>query len=97
MTPIKKLEIVINSTDLNALIHTLKKNGIKGYTIIKNVQGNGDRGEQDGDSLTSVFNNSYVLIACSEEDAKQLEEPMRRLLEKSGGIYLVSDAQWLKH
>jgi nitrogen regulatory protein PII len=97
MTPIKRLEIVINSTELNTLIYTLKKNGIKGYTIIKNVQGNGERGEQDGDGLTPVFHNCYVLIACTEEEVQRLEDPIRMLLEESGGILLMSDALWLKH
>ncbi|MEM1134644.1 MAG: transcriptional regulator [Bacteroidota bacterium] len=97
MKAIKKIEIVTGSLDAKKVINLLDEKGIKGYTIIKNVMGNGDKGYQDGDGLHEAFQNKYIMVACSEEELEKLVEPLRAILKKSGGICLVSDAQWLVH
>ena len=40
---------------------------------------------------------TLFIVACSEEELKSITEPLRSLLKKSGGVCLVSDAQWLVH
>ncbi len=95
MRPIKRLEIIVASPDLPEVIDLLEEVKVSGYTVIKDVQGKGDRGIQDGDGLTNVFQNSYVLIACDEAQFEQLKMPIKDLIEEIGGVCLVSEAQWL--
>jgi nitrogen regulatory protein PII len=97
MKAVKRVEIVIESDFLPRVIRILDKQQIKGYTIIRNASGKGDKGMRDGYGLTDVFQNIYLLIGCSEEELERIKEPVRMLLEKVGGICLVSDAQWLVH
>ncbi|MFP4088689.1 MAG: P-II family nitrogen regulator [Cyclobacteriaceae bacterium] len=97
MKAIKRVEIVIESDFLPRMISILDKNQINGYTIIRNASGKGDKGLRDGYGLTDVFQNIYLLISCSEEELERIKEPVRLLLERVGGMCLVSDAQWLIH
>ncbi len=97
MQPIKRVEIIIDSVEIEKLKTLLDKKGVNGYTIIKNITGKGDRGVKSGDGLTDVFNNVYVLIACTDKEMDLFVDDLRKLLKKFGGICLVSDAIWIKH
>lgn len=91
----KRVEVVINSRELSKLLRVLEEEGVTGYTVIEGVKGKGGRGERMSDDLTGVFRNSYVMTACPAERAAGLVEAVRPLLERYGGICLVSDAQWI--
>ncbi|MGD1842577.1 MAG: P-II family nitrogen regulator [Thermonemataceae bacterium] len=95
MKAVKRLEIIVNSPDLEEVIEVLEQLKIAGYTIIKEVVGKGERGIQDGDGLTNVFTNAYILVACEEKQLATLLTPLQELLEEVGGVCLVSDAYWL--
>jgi len=97
MTPVKKIEIIVDYLDLPLLVARLQELGIKGYTVIRDASGSGDRGTRAGDGLSGEFNNSYILIACSEDECARIVESMRPLLKRFGGVCLVSDAQWVIH
>lgn len=98
MQAIKRVEIIIGYTELPQVLGVLKKEGLAvGYTIIKDVLGGGDRGEMAGDGISGEFTNSYLLIACSEDEASRIVEIVEPILKRSGGICLVSDAMWVKH
>ena len=97
MTPTKKLEIVIDATHTPELLAALKRAGAPGYTVIRNVEGTGDRGERAGDELTDVFRNCYIVVACPAERVEPLTDAVRPLLERHGGMCLCSDATWLEH
>lgn len=97
MQAVKRLEIVIDQGQLQRLLRELDACGIDGYTVIEQVRGKGERGIRKADALADVFTNCYVLVACSETTAQQALEAIRPLLKVSGGICLLSDAQWLKH
>lgn len=97
MTPVKRLEIVIEAAHVVALLSTLRANGATAYTLINDVQGLGDRGDRTGDPLTNVYRNSYILIACEKPLADTLAQCVKPLLTQHGGMCLVSDAQWLEH
>lgn len=96
-TPVKKIEIIIDYLDLPKVVTKLRELGIKGYTVIRDASGTGDRGDRAGDGFSGEFNNSLILIACSEEDAKRVIELIRPMLKRFGGVCLVSDAQWVIH
>lgn len=97
MKPVKRVEIVLDSVELNRLIQLLEQSEIKGYTVIKDVLGRGGHGLRDGGDLTDVLTNVYVLIACNGEELESLIEQLRPILRRFGGICLISEAQWLIH
>ena len=97
MTPIKRIEIVLDAAHTPQLIRSLKAASVPGYTLVRDVQGSGDRGDRMGDELANVYRNCYVIIAASEDVAQRVIEAVRPLIRDHGGMCLISDAQWIKH
>ncbi len=97
MTPIKRMEIVIDATHTPDLIDAIRAQGVAGYTVFRDVQGAGDRGVRRNDDPAGISGNCCVLIACEPGEMMKVVEAVRPLLETHGGMCLVSDAQWLKH
>jgi nitrogen regulatory protein PII len=97
MKRVKKVELVVDAHEVPHLLKQLKGIGITDYTVIREAQGRGERGTRGGDVFSGVFDNSYVLIACSEEQAPQIVETVRPILKQLGGICLISDAMWVLH
>ena len=98
MQAIKKVEIIIEYMEVPRLLEVLKKEVVDvGYTVIKEAFGAGGRGEMAGDGFSGEFTNSYLLIACSEDEANRIVEIVRPILKRFGGVCLVSDAMWVKH
>ena len=97
MKEVKRIEIVIDASHTPMLLDALKDVGTTSYTLLRDVQGVGDRGERLGDTLTDVLQNSYVLVACPPEELSLVIEAVRPLIKQYGGVCLVSDAQWLLH
>ncbi|MEZ0322974.1 MAG: transcriptional regulator [Hydrogenothermaceae bacterium] len=93
----KKIEVVIDSYHLGKVTEVFEKNGISGYTIIKDVIGKGERGLMSADELTDAFKNSYIFTVCNEEKALKILEQLRPILKKYGGVCLLSDVMWLIH
>lgn len=97
MTPVKKIEIVADSLEVEAITRTLEQHGVSGYTVIRDVAGRGGRGDRRGDELTGVFTNSYVMTACPAEQVDGIIDALRPILTRFGGVALVSDALWVVH
>jgi len=97
MQVVKRIEIITGALEMKAVRAVLEAHGVSGYTIIKDVTGKGERGVQSGDDLTDVFKNSYLLTTCPPEQVEEVIEAIRPLLQKLGGVCLISDAQWVKH
>lgn len=94
MKPLKKIEIVTDSIELRRVLNTLEETtSLSGYTMIRNVFGMGEVGARAGDDPTDIIKNSYVMIACPEDRVDEVVEAVRPLLERFGGICLVSEAQ----
>jgi nitrogen regulatory protein PII len=91
---IKKIEIIVSYLEVPAVLKILKKNLIKRYTVINNVSGIGEHGYSGDDLIT----NSYIMIICTElELAEQLSIAMQPFLKKMGGIFIITDGQWISH
>ncbi|MDX1920287.1 MAG: hypothetical protein SFU25_06080 [Candidatus Caenarcaniphilales bacterium] len=95
MQAVKKLEIIVDSLRLKQVIRALEEGGIKGYTIIDDIRGKGERGIQDGGSFMEALENSYLITTCPPEALEQIIIKLRPLLEEGGGVCFVSDAMWL--
>lgn len=97
MQAVKRVEIVTDTLELDRVLQLLTDAGVSGYTVIRNAEGKGHRGLRSGDDVTRVFQNSYVLVACSPEQVQQVVAAVRPVLKRVGGICLVSDALWVLH
>ncbi|MEM8893428.1 MAG: transcriptional regulator [Bacteroidota bacterium] len=97
MKPLKKVEIVIGAKETKQVIEILESQNLVKYTIIKNASGRGEVWERDGYGLTDVFQNNYLLLACTEEEFNLVKEDVREIIADTGGICLVSDVLWLIH
>ncbi|MEQ1923554.1 MAG: P-II family nitrogen regulator [Pyrinomonadaceae bacterium] len=97
MIPVKKIEIIVDELAVPKVLKLLEDAGVSGYTVIKDATGKGERGLRDGDELTGVFANSYVVTACPSESVSLIVESVRPILKKHGGVCLVSEAHWLIH
>ncbi|MBX3730440.1 MAG: DUF190 domain-containing protein [Candidatus Sumerlaeia bacterium] len=97
MDPVKRVEIVTVAVAKPRLLEALERAGVPGYTILRAAEGYGDRGRRMADEVTAVFENMYVLVACSPEQAERVTVAVRPILERFGGICLISDATSIKH
>jgi len=92
MTPVKRVEIVLDDADLPTLLESFTKLGISRYTFIEGVGGMGRHGRRGGDPFSGAFENVYVLVACSQDEADRIAAAVRPLVSRMGGLCLVSDA-----
>ena len=98
MKPCKRIEIVIEQPLARRLSQRLTELGAPGYTLIEQTGGRGDRGLRRADEPTGTSSNCMFVIACDDDEiVSRILEDVRKLLSRSGGICLVSDAQWLRH
>jgi len=97
MKSVKRLEIIIGAAHIPRLVEMLRQAGAPGYTLIRDVQGSGDRGDRSGDELTDVYRNCLMIVAVPAEQCEALIEAIRPMIQRFGGVCLVSDAQWVKH
>lgn len=97
MQAVKRVEIVVDTLELSRVLELLGQAGISGYTVIRNAEGKGQRGVRSGDDVTRVFQNSYVLAACTAEELERVVAALRPVLKRVGGVCLVSEALWLMH
>jgi nitrogen regulatory protein PII len=97
MQAVKRVEIVTDTLELDRVLQLLTDAGVSGYTVIRNAEGKGHRGLRSGDDVTRVFQNSYVLVACSPEQVQAVVAAVRPVLKRVGGVCLVSDALWVLH
>lgn len=80
------------------VIEILRETGISGYTAIPEASGEGERGKRRADELAGASSNTVFIIACEHEHlVERLIQSLRPILSRSGGICLVSDAQWVVH
>ncbi len=95
MEPVKRVEIVIDSLDVPDLLAGLGRIGIHHYAVVNGVVGHGEGGDSGAAPFSGAFENTYVLIACSEAQAQQILAVVRPVLKGRGGLCLLSDAQRL--
>ncbi|MFK8050044.1 MAG: hypothetical protein AB8B81_16570 [Halioglobus sp.] len=98
MKPCKRIEVVIEQVMAPKLIELLRAQGTRGYTAIPNISGEGDRGIRRADELAGDSSNTMFIIACENlDEVESIVELVRPLIHRSGGICIVSDAQWVLH
>lgn len=93
----KKIEVVIDSFHLENVLKIFDKNGVEGYTVIRDVLGKGERGLMAADELTDAFKNSYVFTVCDSQVADKIAMDLKPVLKRYGGICILSDVMWVIH
>lgn len=89
MQTVKRIEIIANSFELGKILEAIKKAGVPGHITIRNVAGQGFRGE---DLDMTMLDNVYVIAFCPPEQIKTAIEILQPLLNKFGGACYISDA-----
>jgi nitrogen regulatory protein PII len=94
LKPVKKVEIIVSELEVAAILKVLKKNLVKNYTVINNLSGSGEHGYSGDDLIT----NSCIMVICTEPDLpEQLSKAMEPIMKKLGGIFIVTEGQWIAH
>ena len=94
LSPLKKLEIIVEGEQLDFATDLLDHAGVKGYTIINNVSGKGSHGFHEGHLM---FNEEDVLVmliaAVPEEKIAPILEGFQPFFSQHSGVVFVSDIQ----
>lgn len=97
MRPVKRLEIVVDAAHAPRILEALRQVGARGYTVLRDAAGAGERGEREGDELGAAAGNHMIVCAVAPGVAGPAVEAIRPLLRRWGGMCLVSDAEWVLH
>lgn len=91
MKPVSKVEIIIDSLEVENVVKLLDEIGVSGYSIINDVVGKGHRGVRSGYEFAELFKNSYIMVVCEEKEMHRIVEAIRPIIKKFGGVCIVSD------
>ena len=89
----KKIEMIVDTACLSQLLKMCERVGAKGYTVIPNVSGKGNRGVRGVGDLFDIFRNVLIVVITSEEVAARIVEESQALLQHYAGIIYTSDIE----
>lgn len=94
LSPLKKLEIILEGEHQRFATDLLDRAGVKGYTIINQLSGKGSHGFHEGHLM---FNEEDVLImiiaAVPEGLVKPILEGFAPFYNEHSGVVFISDIQ----
>ena len=94
LSPVKKLEIILEGAHQEFATDLLDRAGVTGYTIVGNLSGKGRHGFHEGHLM---FNEDAVLIMIIVAVPPELVEPILEGFEpffsKHTGVVFISDIQ----
>lgn len=97
LSPLKKLEIILEGEYKDFATDLLDHAGVKGYTIVNNLSGKGDGGFHEGHLM---FNEDDVLVMVIAAVPDDLVEPIlggfNPFFNKHSGVIFVSDIQVMR-
>jgi nitrogen regulatory protein PII len=92
LTPMAKIEVVVNGTDAPAVQALFTEAGVTGYTAVSNVSGLGHHGYHEGRLLFNDQSALSLLITVAPHDRLDaLLAGLRRLFEDRSGVMFVSE------
>lgn len=89
----KKLEIIIESVEVDKIIKILNKHNVKGYTRIDNAAGRGRHGKISSSDLTGFLKSTLLIIADENDILQKVIAEVNPILDDYSGIMLLSDIQ----
>lgn len=97
LSPLKKLEIILEGAYQEFATDLLDHAGVKGYTIINNLSGKGRQGFHEGHLM---FNEEDLLIMIVAAVPPELVEPIlggfTPFFSQHSGVVFVSDIQVMR-
>jgi len=94
LSPLKKLEIILEGEHQGFATDLLDRVGVKGYTIFNNLSGKGRHGFHEGHLM---FNEDDVLImiiaAVPEDMVNPILEGLAPFYNEHSGVVFISDIQ----
>ncbi|TYP93029.1 MULTISPECIES: P-II family nitrogen regulator [Nitrosomonas] len=96
LVPLKRVEIVIDEDDFEEFQEICRAINIRGYTYISQAGGFGTRGNRRPNDMSLPEKNILVIIACTEDQAETLAKNISSGMKEKGGIFLISDCDWVK-
>ena len=97
LSPLKKLEIILEGEHQEFATDLLDHAGVRGYTIINNLSGKGQHGFHEGHIM---FNEDDLLIMIVAAVPSELVEPIlggfTPFFSRHSGVVFVSDIQVMR-
>ncbi|MBM4256933.1 MAG: hypothetical protein FJ147_13680 [Deltaproteobacteria bacterium] len=92
----KKVEMIVDSACAPQLLKMCERVGAKGYTVVPNASGKGNRGVRGVGDLFDIFRNVLIIVIASEEIATRIVEESQPLLQHYAGIIYTSDVEVIR-
>ncbi|MFN3695470.1 MAG: P-II family nitrogen regulator [Ignavibacterium sp.] len=87
----KKLEIIIESVERNRVCRILDEVGVKGYSIIDDIQGRGKTGPKSAQDLSNILKSSLIIIVDEESTITKAIEQLKEVFKYYSGKMFLSD------
>jgi nitrogen regulatory protein PII len=92
LTPMKKVEIVVDGEQVQAVKDALSEASVSGYTILGNVSGMGHHGRHEGRLLFDDVGTQVMFVTVVPEEALAgLLDGLLPLFAVKSGVAFVSD------
>ena len=89
----KRLDLIFSERELDAIINTLEKANVPGYTVMKHATGRGpERIVTEDMEFTGFGSNAHVIIFCENEIINKIRENIKSVLSYYGGVAYISEA-----
>lgn len=88
MKTIERLEIVVDAYHVRAIETVLEKHGVPGWSVVRDLAGAGNRGDQLADDVTGVSSNHMILTTVDPEVLDALVADVQVLLDRFGGVLI---------
>jgi nitrogen regulatory protein PII len=93
MSSVQRIEIIVNSTEINKLTKILDAVNVPGYTVFRHVTGKGEGGFVGEEAAMIDLDNAYILVFSPSEQTDKVLDKLRPFLKKMGGRCYISEAQ----
>ena len=89
----KRLDLIFSVRELDAIIKTLEKAEVPGYTVMKHATGRGpERVVTEDMEFTGLGANAHVIVFCEQDIIDRMREEIRSVLSYYGGVAYISEA-----
>ncbi len=89
----KKLEIIIESFELNKVIREIDECNISGYSVISDITGRGRHGNKVSAILVDVIRYEMIIIVEEESKIEAVIKRVKPMIERYSGIMFLTDAE----
>ncbi|AFH50328.1 Hypothetical protein IALB_2625 [Ignavibacterium album JCM 16511] len=89
----KKLEIIIESVERKKVCRILDEVGVKGYSIIDDIQGRGKTGPKYAQDLSNILKSSLIIVVDEDETIQKAIDKLKEVFKYYSGKMFLSDVK----